>query len=120
MAVDKWTGYESYEEGVLIVQREITLSADCADETLPEIFRGGYIYQGEMSGSLDDAWTFTIKSVLGNPLYTITTSAATSSDATNISQPAGYYYIGEDEVATYTLANLGSGTATIKITGVKK
>lgn len=119
-AANVWSGVEEYPPTEQVRRMEITLSADVSDALLPSVMLGNYVYQGEVSSSADDVVTFTIDSDQGNPYYSITTSAATSASATNISQPVAYYWIGKDEVATYSLSGLGSGTVTIIVTVIKK
>jgi hypothetical protein len=105
------------ETGTLVITESLSLSADDSDVALSTKLRGGYLFQVEVFTSADDAVTFTINSALGTQLFTMTTTAATSGE---IEQPDYFYYVPTNRTPTYTLSGLGSGTATIEITFIKK
>ena len=87
------------------------LSADDSDVSLPASLIGGTLYCVEVKTSDDDAITFTIKSHLGSTMLTGTTSGATSGEYIDATR-----YRAINGLPTYTLAGLGSGTATIEVT----
>jgi hypothetical protein len=99
--------------GIMKVQT-LTLSADASSVDLSPELVGFYGYTVEIHTSADDAVTFTIDSCLGTELFTTTTTGATSGEISSWPTPWPITC-----TPTYTLSGLGSGTATVVITGVK-
>lgn len=90
----------------------LTTDADFSNMQFPAGFTSGYLFQIEIKTSADDAVTYTIASGLGTTLYTTTTSAAKSGE---IGAPDTYWFMQADEGVKSTLANMASGTATIRV-----
>lgn len=89
----------------------ISISAD-GSANLPAYWKGWYISQVEVLGSLDDAVTVTFNSPNGGEIGTITTTAATDGEFMPLaSGGAETRYI--TGTATYTVADLGAGTLTL-------
>ena len=105
------------ETSSVIYTETLTLSADGSAQEFEASVSGSYLYQVEILTSDDDAVTFTINSALGTQLYTTTTTSATSGE---IELASNYYSISKHRTPTYTLSGLGTGTATIEVTFIKK
>jgi hypothetical protein len=103
----------------IIVTETLSLATTSTLSAVPLDWKlaGSYLYQVELLTSLDDTVTFAITSSLGVTLFTTTTTAATSGA---ITMPVAFYAITPGDQATWTLTGLGSGTATIKVTVIKK
>lgn len=93
---------------------KLSLSSNAIDVSLSNQFVGAFLYSVQIKTSDDDIITFTVKSSLGTPLYTITTSTAT----VGVDNGVGFYHVFTG-APTYTLSGLGSGTATIEVVGIK-
>ena len=106
------------EKKWVLVTLQLTPSADASAQPFNASIAGSCLYQVEIKATDDDAVTFTINSALGTPLYTTTTSAATTGE---IGHPAAFWAIPKDSVPTWTLSDFsGTGDLTIEVTAFKK
>jgi len=99
------------------------LSAD-GSASLGNNLCGGYLFSAEVFTSADDAVTFSIASRYGTVMLTGTTTAATSGEYID---PTAYRpmncnsdSLSSNDNPQYTLSGLGSGTAIIEVTVVKR
>lgn len=91
----------------------LTLTGDVTAQALDPRLAGGYLYQVGVKSTLDEAFTITITSASGFPLFSDSwTSAATGEDP---KQPSGYYFIPKGQTPTITTSGIGSGSVLIEI-----
>lgn len=101
----------------IITTETLTLTADGSGNISGKI-SGAYLYQVEASSTGDDAFTFVIKSELGNTLFSGTWSSATSDEAPKL--PSEFYAIPKGAICTYTLSDFAGTSLTIQVSTIKK
>jgi len=109
------TQYETVGTNRFVVTEKLVFTADVAGAALPIKLRETYLFQIEVLSSADTSVAVTINSEAGAELYALSSGDYTTA---NIGQPSAYWWIHETETPTITIAGLGSGTITVKITGV--
>jgi hypothetical protein len=108
----------STESRDLDATQTITVTADFSDTVLHASLAGGYLFQVAIKTTLDESVTFAIANELGCPLFSESWSAAATGEAPK--SPSSYFWIPAGTSPTATLSGLGSGSATIQITVLKK
>ena len=94
------------------------VSADFSGTDLEDRMSGGFLYQVGIKTTLDESVTFTVTSASGFPLFSESWTAAATGEEPKL--PSGFFWIPTGSTPNATLSGLGSGTATIEITILKK
>jgi len=111
------TVLEQGDGAEIVVTQEMTWSAN-ATVNLSGKLSPGYLYQVTIKTSADESVTFVIKDSYGNELFNRSWTAAATGEAPKF--PTGFFHIPKGSRCTGTLSGLGSGTAKVLITSVKK